>query len=70
MPHFLSPLLLATQAFLVFVCLPTYGAMFHGAQEHRQNGWVIAILWTMVILISMKGAHGLYHVLFDPHACA
>ena len=26
MPHFLLPLLLATQAILVFVCLPTYGA--------------------------------------------
>jgi len=44
--------------------------MWHGAQEHSQNGWVNAILWTMVILISMKGAYGLYHVLFDPHACA
>ena len=50
MPHFLSPLLLATEAFLVFVCLTIYGAMWHGAQEHRENGWVIAILSTMVIL--------------------
>jgi hypothetical protein len=70
MPYYLSPLLLATQALLVFVCLTIYGAMWHGAQQHRQNGWVVAILWTTVILISMKGAHGLYHALFDPHACA
>ena len=69
-PYFLSPLLLAAQALLVFVCLTIYGAMWNGAQQDNQKGWVVALLWTTVILVAMKGAHGMYHVLFDPHACA
>jgi hypothetical protein len=70
MPHLLSPLLLATQGLLIFVCLTIYGAMWNGAQQGKRKGWVVAVLWTAVLLIVTKGAHSMYHVMFDPYECA
>jgi uncharacterized membrane protein YiaA len=49
MPYFLSPVLLTVQWLLLFVLLTIYGAMWNGAQQSNQKGWVVAVLWSTVI---------------------
>ncbi|MCP9943165.1 hypothetical protein KBY70_12275 [Cyanobium sp. ATX 6E8] len=68
MPQFLSPVLLTVQWLLLFVLLTIYGAMWNGAQQNNQTGWVVAVLWSTVILVVLKGSHGIYRVLFDLQA--
>jgi succinate dehydrogenase/fumarate reductase cytochrome b subunit len=68
MPLFLSPLLLTVQWLLLFVLLTIYGAMWNGAQQSNQKGWVVAVLWSTVILVVLKGSYGIYRILFDLQA--
>jgi succinate dehydrogenase/fumarate reductase cytochrome b subunit len=68
MPRFLSPVLLTVQWLLLFVLLTIYGAMWNGAQQNNQKGWVVAVLWSTVILVVLNGSHGIYRILFDLQA--
>ena len=68
MTQFLSPVLLTVQWLLLFLLLTIYGAMWNGAQENNKKGWVIAVLWSTVTLVALKGSHGIYRILLDLQA--
>ncbi|WP_254996386.1 hypothetical protein [Cyanobium sp. Aljojuca 7D2] len=68
MPLFLSSVLLTVQWLLLFVLLTIYGAMWNGAQQSSQKGWVVAVLWSTVILVVLKGSYGIYRIFFDLQA--
>ena len=64
MPYILSPVLAVIQWLLIFVCLTIYGAMWNGAQQNNQKGWVVAALCTTITLVVLKGSRAIYHALF------
>lgn len=37
--------------FALFIALTIYGAMWSGAQDENGNGWFIALLWSMGIVL-------------------
>jgi uncharacterized membrane protein YiaA len=68
MHYFLSPVLIVVQWMLLFVSLTIYGAMWSGAQQNNQKGWVVAVLCTTVTLVALKGSRGIDQVFFDLQA--
>jgi len=50
--------------FVLFLGLTIYGAMWRGAQDHGRKGWLIALIWSVVILLlwhAIEAAHQLLH---------
>lgn len=37
--------------FVLFVALTVYGAMWSGAQDENENGWLIALLWSVGVVL-------------------
>lgn len=38
----------------LFVLLTIYGAMWSGAQDENQNGWVIALIWSISVVVAVN----------------
>lgn len=57
MPASFHPLSWLLQALVLFVGLSVYGAMWRGAQDHRRNGWFVALLWTVAFLVLLNTIH-------------
>ncbi|MDA0727055.1 MAG: hypothetical protein O3C02_01865 [Cyanobacteria bacterium] len=60
MEHILHPVLWALQVFGLFIAFTVQGAMWKGAQDHGDRGWVVALVWavgSVAILNAMHVAH-------------
>jgi uncharacterized membrane protein len=53
----LYPLTAAIQLVTVFIGLTVYGAMWSAAQDRDENGWLIALLWTIALVTAFNGYH-------------
>ena len=40
---------------LLFVLLTIYGAMWKGAQDQCRQGWFVALLWSLGLVIGLHG---------------
>ena len=40
---------------LLFVLLTIYGAMWKGAQDQGRQGWFVALLWSLGLVIGLHG---------------
>jgi hypothetical protein len=56
-PFLLYPLTAAIQLVAVFIGLTIYGAMWSAAQDRDENGWLIALLWTIALVTAINGYH-------------
>ena len=61
----LWPLLMAA----LFVGFTVQGAMWSAAQEQNRNGWVIALIWSVVSLIVIVGIRSAEHAWLASHQC-
>lgn len=51
------------ESLLLFVTLTIYGAMWKGAEDQGRRGWVVALLWSVGLVIALNALGALGHFL-------
>ena len=50
----------------LFVGFTVQGAMWKGAEDANRNGWVVALVWSLVTAIVIKSIHTAFHIWIAP----
>lgn len=51
----------ALQIFALLIAFSVQGAMWRGAQDRNNNGWVVALIWAVACTALIHGLHELHH---------
>jgi hypothetical protein len=55
------------QFFALFIVLTIYGAMWKGAQDQGQRGWVVALIWAVAFQLGLQALKELNLLLYHSH---
>ena len=64
--HVLSALYWLVLLAALFVGFTVQGAMWSAAQAENRNGWVIALIWSLVTAIVIESIHTAFHIWLAP----
>ena len=56
----------ALQIFALFIAFSVQGAMWRGAQDRNNNGWVVALTWAVACTALINGLHELHELHHQP----